>query len=95
MPEVDEAYAEAYRALSVEVQGLRVLLQGARIESEHQEHVNGHLRGLARDWKLAFQRASDLLTAKSDELAQTQAALAKAETRLKQLERQTRRRSRP
>lgn len=87
------ANSEAYNALVVEVQGLRVLLQGERLENETQAQVNGELRGLARDYKLAFKHVEQLLAAKTLELEAAHAALEAAEARVKALERRQRRQS--
>lgn len=91
---------EAYNALAVEVQGLRVLLNVARDESAHQERVNNRLRAVARDWKLAYQdvaarlkRTEDALAKAVEKLEASHQALTEAERSLTQIERRRRRSS--
>lgn len=84
---------EACRALSTEVGGLRVLLRISREEAEHHERASNRHRNAAEEWKAACglaQKAAETAAAESEATA---AALARVEARLKQLERQGRRRS--
>jgi len=84
---------EAARARGLEVAGLRILLQVAREEADiHRLQSNRH-RAAADEWRQSAKTAEGLV-ARYIELADNlRATLAAAETRIKQLERQTRRRS--
>jgi len=83
---------EAARARGLEVAGLQVLLQVAREEADYHRLESNRQRAAADEWRQSAKTAEGLVARSVELTDELRAALAAAETRIKQLERQTRRR---
>jgi len=84
---------EAARALGVEVGGLKVLLEVARQEADYHRLQSNRHRAAAEEWRQSAKSAEGLVVRYTELTDNLREALAAAETRIKQLERKSRRRS--
>ena len=84
---------EAARTRGLEVAGLQILLQVAREEADKLRLERNHYRASADEWQMVAKQAQTQAVCAAELADKLRTALEAAEIRVKQLERQGRRRS--